>query len=118
MPALLFCQRCHRRRRGHRSAHQGRQRKLRAALRETNARPLPAKHGGHRGSIMIGCYDFCGHYEWTFERLRQLGGDELVKAYWDEAIHRDSQIHASKLIREQGIEGMKQYWGVTLEDEG
>jgi hypothetical protein len=67
---------------------------------------------------MMGCYDFCGHYEWTFEWLRQQGGDTVVKAYWDEAIHQDSQRHASALIRTQGIEGMKQYWGVTLEDEG
>ncbi len=67
---------------------------------------------------MIGCNDFCGHYEWTFEWLQQLGGHELVKAYWDEAIHRDSQLHASELIRAKGIEGMKEYWGVTLEDEG
>lgn len=67
---------------------------------------------------MIGCYDFCGHYEWTFEWLRQHGGHALVKAFWDEAIHRDSQLHASKLIAEKGIEGMEEYWGVTLDDEG
>ena len=67
---------------------------------------------------MIGCYDFCGHYEWTFEWLREQGGQELVKIYWDEAIHRDSQIHASKLIGERGFEGMKEYWGPTLDAEG
>lgn len=67
---------------------------------------------------MMGCYDFCGHYEWTFEWLRQQGGHELVRAYWDEAIHRDSQRHARKLILSGGFEGMKQYWGPTLEDEG
>ena len=27
---------------------------------------------------MIGCYDFCGHYEWTFEWMRQRGGESLV----------------------------------------
>ncbi len=67
---------------------------------------------------MIGCYDFCGHYEWTFEWLRQQGGQELVKAYWDEAIHRDSQRHAVGLIAGKGFEGMKEYWGPTLADEG
>ncbi|WP_395749586.1 hypothetical protein [Prosthecobacter sp.] len=67
---------------------------------------------------MIGCYDFCGHYEWTFEWLRQLGGHELVKAYWDEAINQDAQIHASTLITAKGFEGMKEYWGPTLADEG
>jgi hypothetical protein len=66
---------------------------------------------------MIGSYDFCGHYEWTFEWLRQQGGLELVRAYWDEAIHRDSQRHASALITAEGIEGMKKYWAHTLEEE-
>ena len=67
---------------------------------------------------MIGCYDFCGHYEWTFEWLRQRGDHELVRAYWDEAIHRDSQRHARELILARGIAGMREYWGPTLEDEG
>jgi hypothetical protein len=66
---------------------------------------------------MIGCYDFCGHYEWTFEWLREMGGDELVKKYWDEAIHQDSQRHAVELIVGEGIEGMKKYWAHTLEEE-
>jgi hypothetical protein len=66
---------------------------------------------------MIGCYDFCGHYEWTFEWLRQAGGEELVREYWDVAIHRDSQRHASELIVGQGIEGMKKYWAHTLAEE-
>ena len=67
---------------------------------------------------MLGCYDFCGHYEWTFEWLRQQGGEPLVRAYWDEAIHRDSQTHASELILSKGIEGMKEYWGHALAQEG
>lgn len=66
---------------------------------------------------MIGSYDFCGHYEWTFEWLEQQGGHELLKAYWDEAIHRDSQRHAVRLITEEGFEGMKKYWGHVLEEE-
>ena len=66
---------------------------------------------------MIGCYDFCGHYEWTFEWLRQQGGHALVKAYWDEAIRCDSQRHATALIKTGGIEGMKKYWAHTLEEE-
>jgi hypothetical protein len=67
---------------------------------------------------MLGCYDFCGHYEWTFEWLRQQGGESLVHAYWDQAIHGDSQQHAQALIRQQGIAGMAQYWGHTLDHEG
>jgi len=58
---------------------------------------------------MLGCYDFCGHYEWTFEWLRQQGGEPLVARYWDEAICRDSQKHAADLIRAEGFAGMKKY---------
>ena len=67
---------------------------------------------------MLGCYDFCGHYEWTFEWLRQLGGEQLVHAYWDEAIRVDSQTHASQLIMNEGIPGMEEYWGHALQQEG
>ena len=67
---------------------------------------------------MIGVYDFCGHYEWTFEWLHQQGGHDLVRRYWDEAIHQDSQQHATALISEEGFEGMKKYWGHTLQEEG
>lgn len=66
---------------------------------------------------MIGCYDFCGHYEWTFGWLEQQGGHDLVRAYWDEAISIDSQRHAAELIIGQGIVGMKKYWHHTLEEE-
>ena len=67
---------------------------------------------------MIGVYDFCGHYDWTFEWLRARAGEKLVRQYWDKAIHRDSQRHASELIRKRGFAGMAEYWGHTLKDEG
>jgi hypothetical protein len=67
---------------------------------------------------MIGVYDFCGHYDWTFEWLRTQGGEKLVRQYWDEAIHRDAQRHAWELIQRQGLAGMAEYWGHTLKDEG
>ena len=66
---------------------------------------------------MLGSYDFCGHYEWTFEWLRRQGGDAFVRRYWDEAIHQDSQRHAADLIMANGIEGMKKYWGHSLAEE-
>jgi len=66
---------------------------------------------------MLGVYDFCGHYEWTFNWLHQQGGHKLVLAYWDEAIHRDSQRHAARLILEKGFAGMREYWGHTLDEE-
>lgn len=67
---------------------------------------------------MIGVYDFCGHYDWTFEWLRLQGGKELVRDYWVEAIQQDSQLHARDLIQSHGIEGMQAYWGHTLIEEG
>lgn len=66
---------------------------------------------------MIGCYDFCGHYEWTFGWLERVGGQQLVRDYWNEAINHDSQRHARELILKNGFEGMAKYWGHTLLDE-
>ncbi len=67
---------------------------------------------------MIGVYDFCGHYDWTFEWLRRQGGEALLRRYWDEGIHRESQRHATNLIQERGFAGMVEYWGHTLQHEG
>lgn len=66
---------------------------------------------------MLGCYDFCGHYEWTFRWLEEQGGHALVREYWDRAIRKDSQQHAAALIQAEGLEGMKKYWGFTLDHE-
>lgn len=66
---------------------------------------------------MIGCYDFCGHYEWTFDWLERAGGPSLVRAYWNEAINHDSQRHARELIGRDGFDGMAKYWGHTLVEE-
>lgn len=66
---------------------------------------------------MIGAYDFCGHYEWTFAWLEAEGGHGLVRDYWTEAIAGDSQRHARERIVGGGIEGMKEYWGHTLAEE-
>ncbi len=66
---------------------------------------------------MMGCYDFCGHYEWTFDWLERVGGRQTVRAFWDEAIHRDSQRHARDLIQRGGFAGMAEYWGATLAEE-
>lgn len=66
---------------------------------------------------MIGTYDFCGHYEWTFAWLEREGGPNLLRAYWEEAISRDSQSHARELILREGLEGMKKYWVHSLDEE-
>ncbi|MBL9115588.1 MAG: hypothetical protein JNJ83_11330 [Verrucomicrobiaceae bacterium] len=66
---------------------------------------------------MIGCYDFCGHYEWTFAWLEAQGGHPMVLDYWHDAISRDSQRHAEALIVSKGIDGMREYWKHTLDEE-
>lgn len=66
---------------------------------------------------MIGCYDFCGHYDWTFDWLKRTGGEPLVREYWNEAINHDSQLHARDLIQREGFAGMIKYWGHTLAEE-
>jgi hypothetical protein len=66
---------------------------------------------------MLGCYDFCAHYEWTFAWLERAGGHALVRDYWEDAIARDSQRHARALIESGGFEGMDAYWGRTLGEE-
>jgi hypothetical protein len=66
---------------------------------------------------MIGCYDFCGHYEWTFAWLEREGGPALLRDYWTEAIARDSQRHARELITRGGFAGMAKYWQHTLTEE-
>ena len=66
---------------------------------------------------MIGCQDFCGHYDWTFEYLHREYGDEALHDYWEQAISRDSQRHARALISDKGFQGMSEYWGHTLVEE-
>lgn len=66
---------------------------------------------------MIGCSEFCGYYDWTFEWLRRNYGEEAVAKYWLDAISLDSQVHARELIIPKGIQGMVEYWGHTLAEE-
>ena len=68
---------------------------------------------------MIGVYDFCGHYDWTFAWLLRCegGGPALLREYWEEAISRDSQRHARDLIAAGGFDGMARYWGHTLREQ-
>src|SRR5205085_2394006 len=83
--------------------------------RESVTCPRPGRHR-HRHT-MIGCYDFCGHYEWTFAWLERTAGPGLLREYWTEAIARDSQRHARELIRHEGFDGMARYWQHTLTEE-
>ncbi len=67
---------------------------------------------------MLGCYDFCGHYEWTFEWLRTEGGDELVNAIGGRRLPTIPNAMRTEIIVEKGIVGMQAYWAHTLEEEG
>ncbi|CAN5450767.1 hypothetical protein BH09VER1_BH09VER1_35970 [soil metagenome] len=66
---------------------------------------------------MIGAYDFCGHYEWTFSWMEETGGEGLLREYWETAISVDANSHARKIIVVGGLEGMRRYWQHTLEEE-
>lgn len=66
---------------------------------------------------MLGCAEFCGYYDWTFEYLRQNFGEEVVADYWRRAIGQDSQQHVRELIVRKGIEGMAEYSGHVKEQE-
>ena len=66
---------------------------------------------------MIGSYDFCGHYEFTFSWIDERGGIEAVREYWNKAISVDAQRHVRELITREGIAGMKKYWDHTLVEE-
>ncbi|MCF7838300.1 MAG: hypothetical protein K9N49_06685 [Candidatus Marinimicrobia bacterium] len=66
---------------------------------------------------MLGCYDFCGHYDWTFRWLRLEGGMDLLRRYWVAAISEDAQQHAAEQIVPRGVSGMDAYWGQTLAEE-
>lgn len=66
---------------------------------------------------MLGTYDFCGHYEWTFDWMEREGGHGLLRDYWNEAINHDSQRHTRALIIGGGFAGMSKYWGHTLTEE-
>lgn len=66
---------------------------------------------------MLGCYDFCGHYDWTFRWIEVEAGEAALQEYWNKAIHQDSQAHAGREIQAAGVEGMKKYWGYTMYEE-
>jgi hypothetical protein len=66
---------------------------------------------------MLGCHDFCGHYEWTFHYLRRRWGQEAVRKYWAQAIGGESQRHYSEAGQRAGLRGLYNTWTKTGEDE-
>jgi len=68
---------------------------------------------------MLGCYDFIGHYDWSFEWFRKKGGEALAKRYWVEAIPQSQPHNIAALIQTEGFEGMNKHWGGgRLNEEG
>lgn len=66
---------------------------------------------------MLGCHDFCGHYEWTFHYVRRRFGQEAVHQLWDQAIGGDSQEHYKRAAEKEGLRGLYNCWVKTGEDE-
>lgn len=66
---------------------------------------------------MLGCHDFCGHYEWTFHAVRRRWGQEAVRRLWAEAIGGESQSHYAVAARRAGLRGLYETWCKTGEDE-
>ena len=84
--------------------------------RFTNARPAPSRNDEEIGSAMIGCYDFAATTTGPLNGSAGRAG-RAWWANWNVAIAHDSQIHAAALIASKGIEGMREYWGHTLDHE-
>lgn len=66
---------------------------------------------------MLGCQDFCGHYDWTFHYIRRRFGQQAVIDLWADAIGHDSQRHYEKAGAAEGLRGLYHTWVQTGEDE-
>lgn len=66
---------------------------------------------------MLGCHDFCGHYDWTFHYMRRKFGQESVHKLWAEAIGGESQDHYRIAGRANGLQGLYDVWTQTGVDE-
>jgi hypothetical protein len=66
---------------------------------------------------MLGCQDFCGHYDWTFHYIRRRFGQQAVIDLWADAIGHDSQQHYEKAGAADGLRGLYRVWVQTGEDE-
>jgi hypothetical protein len=66
---------------------------------------------------MLGCHDFCGHYEWTFHYVRRRWGQAAIARLWAEAIGGESQRHYADAAQRAGLRGLYETWTKTGEDE-
>lgn len=65
---------------------------------------------------MLGCHDFCGHYEWTFHYLRRRFGYQAVAELMG-PLGLDAHAHYLKAGKEAGLAGLYQTWVQTGDDE-
>lgn len=66
---------------------------------------------------MISCTEFILAYNELFSFLEEEYGREAVIKFW-EYISDRFLFNLDRLVREKGIEGMKEYWTHTLTEEG
>jgi len=66
---------------------------------------------------MLGCHDFCGHYDWTFHFVRRQWGPEAVARFWAQAIGGESQQHYAAAGAARGLAGLYDTWTQTGNDE-
>ncbi|MCC6681261.1 MAG: hypothetical protein IT445_10220 [Phycisphaeraceae bacterium] len=65
---------------------------------------------------MLGCQDFCGYYDWTFQHLRRTFGQDALHRLWAEAI-ASAQQHYTNAGLAKGLRGLYETWVTTGEDE-
>lgn len=66
---------------------------------------------------MLGCQDFCGHYDWTFHYVRRRWGNAALERLWREAIGADGQRHYAVQAARGGLRGLYDAWTKTGQDE-
>ena len=66
---------------------------------------------------MLGCQDFCGYYDWTFDYMRRRFGSDAVHDLWVSAIAGEAQQHYESAGRKEGLAGLYKCWMKTGRDE-
>lgn len=66
---------------------------------------------------MLGCQDFCGYYDWTFQHVRRTFGQHAVRHLWQNAIGGESQKHYLDAATTEGLRGLYRVWMQTGNDE-
>lgn len=67
---------------------------------------------------MLGCQDYCGYSDWTFQHVRSTHGQAAVEAFWSEAIGADAQRHYLAAARRGGLAALLKLWNGAGDKEG